>query len=143
MQIVDLHDTITSDSYIIADFNDSEQKFRDLQARLSLANKYVNESTVLPNLFRSIINLGRGEVTFNSLLVSAKSATIEVQAPSVSAIQQFVNTLKQNPEIASVSIDKVEDKTESALVVVSITAVLKPDGLDNINNQGALQQTQP
>ncbi len=125
MKIVDLHDHIKKESIIVGQLKNPENKFRDLQERLSLAKTYDAKSLIMPQILNHIVDLGRGKVTFLNLTVSSELVKIEAQSPSPANISAFVETLKNSPQITSVSVDNVENKTSSAVVVVVITASIK------------------
>jgi len=135
MQIVDLHDKIKAESFIVANFKDAEATFRDIQDRLATIKRYDALGTTTASTFTDIAKMGQGKVTFKDLAVTTQNVKIEVQAPSVAPLSQFINVLKNYPAISSVSIDKVENKTTSAAIVVDITAQLKPKGFIQPNAQ--------
>lgn len=124
MNIIDLHDQIKTKSIIVRNFSDSEKKFRSLQQRLALAKTYDEQSSQIPTVFQQITDIGKGQVTFRNLTVSDEIIKIEAQAPSVSSLKSFVDALKNVPGIAWVSIDRVENKTSNATVIIGITANL-------------------
>lgn len=128
MKIVDLHDQIKAESFIIQNFKASEDKFRNVQERISLAKTYSQESTLTPTAFSDIADMGRGRVTFKTLLVSNESVKIEAQAPTANQLAQFVDALKQYPLVSSVSIDKVENRPITATILMTISATLKTAG---------------
>jgi len=123
MRIVDLHDQIKNESFIVKNFT-SEPIFRNLQDRLTLAKTYDSSSTTA-KVFQDIVNMGRDKLTFRNLLISGDNIKIDAQSPSASALSSFVNMLKNYPLVKTVSLNKVENKTASALVVVEITATLQ------------------
>ena len=125
MKIVDLHDQIKANSFIVKSFAPSEKIYRNLQNRLAIAKKYDGMSGAAPAIFNDIIEYGRGKITFQNILVSTDIIKVQVQAPSASALSAFVTALKKYPAIQSLSIDLVEDKTSTALITVSITGYLR------------------
>ncbi len=125
MQIVDLHDKIKAESFIVANFNTAETSFRDIQDRLATIKRYTSVGGTTTGIFADITSMGKGKVTFKDLSVTTQNAKIIVEAQTSSTLTQFVDELKSNPSIASVSIDKVENNTTSAQIIVSITATLK------------------
>lgn len=125
MRIVDLHDQIRSESAIVANWKTSEDKFRNLQTRLALAKEYSATSDQIPKVFRELTEMGRGKVTFKSLIVSNDLVKAEIQAPSATALSKFVNAAKGYPLIESVSVDQVESKTSNATITVALTMQLK------------------
>lgn len=126
MRIVDLHDEIKAKSAIVRNFKPYEDTFRNFQDRLALAKKYETISTITPHLLRDVIQMGQGVVTFRTVLIADDTLKVEVQAPSSASLANFVASLKQYPGVLSVSVDKVENKTSSASIVVGITAYLTP-----------------
>lgn len=124
MKIVDLHDQIKAESFIIENFANQEAEFRNLQSRLAMAKVY-GETNPAVTVFKDIAELGRGKITFRSLFVTLNAIKIEAVAPSASALSQFTDALKKHPEVTDVSVDKVENKATTSTVVVIISAKLK------------------
>lgn len=125
MQIVDLHDKIKSESFIVANFKSAETTFRDIQDRLDTTKRYTTIEGTTTGIFTDITKMGQGKITFKDLAVDTQNAKIVAQAPSSSNLSQFVTALKKYPSVTSVIIDKVENNTASAQITVSITAKLK------------------
>ncbi len=147
MKIIDLHDLIKNQRIIVEQFKSTEESARNLQARLAFVKEQESESGTTPSIFSDIINMGSGAITFKSLAVSKMSAKIEVQSSSSGPLNNFINKLKTHPEITSVQIDSIENKTSTASIGMSITAGLKqpkseqvgtgtgfpPNGAPNLN----------
>lgn len=125
-QIVDLHDKITEESYVVANFHTAETTFRDLQDRLAVIKRYGAIGQTTTGIFSQITQMGLGKVTFKDITVTTQSAKIEVESPSSSTLSQFVDSLKNDPSVTSVSIDKVQDNASEAQIIVDITATLTP-----------------
>ena len=124
MRIVDLHDEIKIQSFIVRNFAASEEKFRNVQERIALARLYSEQSDVTPTVFQGITDMGRGKVTFKDLAVGNDRVKIEIESPSSSKLRQFVDQLSAYPELTEISIDKVENKPANAVIAVTITALL-------------------
>ncbi len=125
MKITDLHDVIKNQRAIVEQFKGTEETARNLQLRLAFAQKYDAVGGMTPSIFAEIVEMGRGIITFKILTVATGDIKIEAQAPNSSNLSLFVNKLKNSPEIASVSVDGVENKTSSSLIIMNITAHLK------------------
>ncbi len=143
MKIVDLHDKIEAQSFIVANFQKSEENFRDIQDRLALVGRYDAIGTTTTSIFSDITKLGQGKVTFKNLTIDTENAKIEMQAASTETLSQFVTALRAHPSVTGVIVDKVENNTSSSLISVSITASLKQSAFDKTtletnNNAGAL-----
>jgi hypothetical protein len=124
MQIVDLHDQIKAEGFIVENFVRQEDEFRNLQARLALAKTY-DDANPAVTIFKDIAELGRGKVTFKSLFVTLDSVKIEASAPSSASLSQFTEALKAHPQVSEVNIDKVENKSTNATIIIVISAKLK------------------
>lgn len=134
MKIVDLHDQIEAQSFIVANFEKSEENFRDIQDRLALIERYDTIGSTTTSIFSDITKLGQGKITFRNLTVETETAKIEAQAVSTAILSQFVNDLKKHPSITGVSVDKVENSASTSLISVSITATLKQSDFDRIED---------
>jgi hypothetical protein len=125
-QIVDLHDQIKSESFIVENFARQETEFRNVQTRLSMAKTY-GQTNPAVNIFKDIVELGRGKVTFRNVFVTLDSVKIEAAAPSAGALSQFTEALKKHPDVSEVSVDKVENKTTTSTIIIVVSARLKTD----------------
>jgi hypothetical protein len=125
MQLVDLHDKIKSESFILDNFQSAEDTYVDLQNRLAAVKQYTPINNRTATIFNDIIKLGQGTVTFKDMTVNTQDATIEVQSDSTGALTNFVNALKNYSLITNVSVDKVESSPSSAQITLLITATLK------------------
>ncbi|MBA3723616.1 MAG: hypothetical protein H0W89_01845 [Candidatus Levybacteria bacterium] len=130
MKIVDLHDKIEAQSFIVANFQKSEENFRDIQDRLALVERYDAIGTTTTNIFSDITKLGQGKVTFKNLTIEPENAKIEMQASSTEILSQFVAALRAHPSVTGVIVDKVENSTSTSRINVSITASLKQSAFD-------------
>ncbi|HZE87151.1 MAG TPA: hypothetical protein VE090_02985 [Methylomirabilota bacterium] len=124
-QIIDLHDKIKTESIIVQNFKSGEDTYRNLQARLASVDQYDTLSDTTLTITKDIIDMGRNKVTFKNLIVGTNTAEIDVQAPSATSLSLFTQALKNYPNITGVSVDRVENKTSSAIINVSITGQLK------------------
>ena len=128
MQTQDLKDKIKVQRAIVQSFKSQEDIFRNLQSRLALVKKYDAQSTNGPNMLSEIIDKGRGHITFRKIYISNEVIRIEAQAPTVAPLTEFVNFLKKYPPVTGINIDKVENKTSSAAIIVGISAYLTKTG---------------
>ena len=124
MKIIDLHDQIKNKSLIVKSLKASEDKYRDLQDRLTLIKKYDDAGSKTPTIFRDIIEMGRGQITFKNITVAFDKVRVEAQAPSSNALSQFIVSLKKYSAISSISIDHVENKSSGGYISVGITGNL-------------------
>lgn len=124
-QLVDLHDQIElKDTYVRA-LKTNEDKYRNLQERLTLSSTLGKSTTETVTLFKEIIGLAPIDFFVNNLRISQENIRIEASVGSVSSLIYFIDKLKKYPRVESVSLDTIENKTSRATIAVSITANFK------------------
>lgn len=124
-ELVDLHDNIKRKQQLLQSLNKTEGNFRSLQARLAIAKKLEGSSGNLASLLKEILSASQSNGVITAFTMSERTILINSNVKSTSAITTLVNAIKNNPRIASVSLDKIENKTANAFIAISITATLK------------------
>ena len=127
-QIVDLADSIKEKQAIIALYGDAEVRYRNLQERLAFVKEVAASEDPKTVLLKQLVTLAQGQVAFQSLAISDSGINLEVIAPSSAGLSEFLRGLKTLPEVRSVAIDRVENKAESGVIVVTIRAELLNSG---------------
>ncbi|MBI2195811.1 MAG: hypothetical protein HYU48_02095 [Candidatus Levybacteria bacterium] len=125
-QLIDLHAKIRQEQAIIAFSKTSEDKYRNLQDRIGVVNQFSNLSAYELKILKDTLALFPSGTTFNNLTTSDTSIKINASFTRISQLGAFVDSLKNYPSIASVSIEKIENIPSSSLISVSITGTLKP-----------------
>lgn len=124
-QIIDLHDEIEQKQAIVNLLKTNEEKYRSLQNRLANASSLSKTAFQTTRVFTDIVSLAPNDLILNNLTLSQNTIKIDASARSVASLTTFVKQLKGYPNIRAVSLDRVENKTLSATIAVSITADLK------------------
>jgi len=124
-QLIDLHDVIGQKQAIVKLLKNNEEKYRNLQERLTTIATLTQEASKTTKVFTDIVSLAPKDVAFNVLAFSQDSVKIDANASSITSLTSFIKSLRVYPHLAAVSIDKVENKTASATIAVSITVTLK------------------
>lgn len=124
-QIIDLHDKIKYQQTIVENLAGNEKLYRGLQNSLATAKTLDGQSKLGGNLFSDVVNMARGNVQFSDLIISPSSIKMNVNAFSVQSLSTFIDKLKGDKDIASISLDQVENSTANAVISVTITATLK------------------
>lgn len=124
-QLVDLHDKISAKQGMIKLLKSSEEKYRNLQGRLAMASSLSAAGFKTTQIFNDLLSFGTADFIFTNLTISKDSLKIEAKVHSAKTLSNFIKTLKAYPKISSVSLDRIENKTSSATILVAITAVLK------------------
>lgn len=124
-QLIDLNDKIVQKQSLVKLLKNNEDIYRNLQERLTIATQLTKDSQDLVNLTNSILAFSSSNFSINNLTILSNQIKIDAHAQSVSNLTNFVNTLKGNSQISSVSIDRIENRITSGLITVSITANVK------------------
>lgn len=124
-QISDLHTSIKRNQAVIQAYGEQEAKYRNLQDRIAAIAKLQNQgSTLVASLKDIILNEPNG-VSIEQIAMEPDAIKVEGTFRSPTALGDFVKMLQENPAIASISLERVEDKTTSAVIFASITAKVK------------------
>ncbi len=137
-QIVDLKDEVQWQRSIVRSYQTQEEIYRNFKKRLELLKTLDAHSGKSPLILNDIIEMGSGYVTFKSINLTATGVRIEAKASTLTPLSAFVSSLKEDPRVTSVSIDKVENKTSVAEYLVGVSAELHMD-----NQAANLQVVQP
>lgn len=121
----DLHDRITQQEAVVNLLKDNESTFRNIQARLSLANALTKQGNQLPSYLQDVVSFAPVDMNIQTIAVATDAIRIEATVQSVDSLTHFVDKLKLYAPIASVSIDKIDNQTLTGTIIVSITATLK------------------
>ncbi|MEK7450557.1 MAG: PilN domain-containing protein [Patescibacteria group bacterium] len=124
-QLIDLHSKIKQEQAIVAILKNNEDKYRNLQDRLSLASSFSNSENATPKIFQDVIRFAPSDMTFNSLTLNKNGINIDASIQTTSSLSSFVNSLTNYPLIKTVAISNIENKPLSSSIAVSITASLK------------------
>ncbi len=124
-QLIDLHSKILQEQTIVTSLKDQEETYRNLQDRLTLAQTVSKQSGDRVKIYSDIQKNAPSDIIFNSLSVFEEGLRINATFKSVSSISKLVDFLKNYDPVASVSIDKIENKSSSASILVGITALFK------------------
>jgi Tfp pilus assembly protein PilN len=124
-QLIDQRDRITQTAAVIKAFQSSEKNYRNLQSRLDIISKVDKQATDQTTMFSDIVNNAPNGIRFNTVTVSTNGIHIDADVQTIGSLTAFVNKMKQNPNILSVSIDKIENKTSDSTIGVGISAKIK------------------
>lgn len=125
IQVGNLKADIKQKQTVIYNFQTDETKYRNLQQRLTLASSLSKENTKLFTIFTDILNLVPSGLTVNNISLDNSAISMAININSIPALSSFINSLKNYPNIQSISIDKIESKTASSTLTTNITINLK------------------
>lgn len=124
-QLIDLHERIKQKETIVKLLQKDEETYRNLQDRIKLAATLGKKSSVLTKIFQEILSLTPPDLAFNNISLTQKNLRVDANFSSIQTLTTFVNSLRKHASVSSVSIDKIENKTSSAIISVGITATFK------------------
>lgn len=124
-QLVDLHDTIKVQQAILDSQKTQEKLYRSIQAKLAVAAQTQKQAQTMSQLLLDTKNGAINDFLIRTITVSESSIRIEAHVLSVSSLADFITKLKTIKQVASVSLDKIENKTANGIITVTITATLK------------------
>ncbi len=124
-KLIDLHDEIKKNQSFIGYMQSREEIYRGIHEKLqtNFISSTDNDERII--LFEELTSNVNPQLSILSFSVNPSSLTIAVQARSIQALSDFHEKVKQHPSIASITVDKIENKTANAIILVSYTAKLK------------------
>ncbi len=123
-RLIDLHSSIKGKQALISLLKQDENKYRNLQDRIALASSLLEKNAKTNKIVLDIVGLIPQGVKINNLTFNKDKIAINAAINSVSSLTDFINSLKDYPDIKSVSIDNIENKPSIGLSV-NVTAMLK------------------
>lgn len=134
--LVDLHDRISQEQAVIKLLHNNEVLFRSIQDRLKLASLLLQQNSQLPEYLSTVEGFAPSDMNIHSVAIAPDGVRIQATVQSVDSLTNFVNKLKTFSPVQSVSIDRIDNQTETATITVSITALFKPQkGLRSLTDQ--------
>ncbi len=124
-QLIDLHSKIKQEQLVVAYLKDNEETYRNLQERLSLASDFSKKGIAPVKILGDLINFTPTGISFNEITIQEDRIRINANSTLVSALSDFTKSLKAYSKTSSVIVDKIENKSSSASITVSITTLLK------------------
>lgn len=124
-RISDLNDEINTTKAQVIAYKDTEDQFRLMQKKLSIAKQLYSQPKSSSSL-ESVANFLPTDVFLNSLSVLDNSAQIKASAFSEKSIFQYIVNLESSGAFESVSLGQASTNQDDAtLITFSLTAKLK------------------
>lgn len=128
-QLRDIHTKIKQEQAVLGSLKNNENTYRNLQERLSLIASVSDIGTENVKVFKDIIGLAPIGMTFSNVTLTENGIRLEANVSSIYPLSIFINSLKKYEKTDTVSINKIENKTSSAVITVSIAVTLKQKGV--------------
>lgn len=120
-RLIDLHSSIKQKEALISLLKQDENKYRNLQDRIVLASSLLEKNTKTNKIVLDIVGLTPQGIRIDNLTFNKDKLTINANINSVSSLTDFINVLKNYPDIKAVSIDNIESKPTGGLLVTVTT----------------------
>lgn len=134
-QLENLHTKIKQEQAIVAFQKNSEDTYRNLQNRLSIASSYSKSAEISEKILKDIVSFAPNGMTFTTIDFSSDGVRIEANVDSVTPLSYFINKLKSYSLIDTVSLDKIESKTSGSVITVGISTTFKTQkGANAVSN---------
>lgn len=124
-QIIDLHSKINQEQIIVKLLNKNETTFRNLQDRLKNINTLEKQAPQQALILHDIFSLVPAAVNIDQISFESGIIQIEATTQNPQTITSFLKALRTYPQLTGVAVDKVENKTSTATIVIGITAKIK------------------
>lgn len=124
-QLIDLKTKIQQEQQIVKASKANEDKFRNLQERLSLVSKYAFSGSSVINVFKDFSSFAPSDMVFNNIVISQDRVKMDADVQSITSLSIFIKKLKAHPKVTAVNLDKIENKVTNSKISVIIIASLK------------------
>ena len=123
--IVDLHDEIEKQQTFVRLLESREKEYRNIEQRLTTAGELLSSTPQATTITKQILDQADNALLVNQFALSPTSFHIEGRAISLDKVRVFIEYLKTYPNVEGVSVDRIENKTSTASLEVSISADFK------------------
>ncbi len=125
-QLVDLNDEIKKSETIVAYFKSGEDSYRHTQTKLAISKKQLTGGRENADFFQTMMQLSENyEVSYTNLSISDNIMQLAVQASSAKTLANFLDGLKNQKRVNSISIDKVENRPSTGIIIITVSVPLK------------------
>lgn len=134
-QLIDLHTKIKQEQAIISFSKESEDKYRNIQDRLTIAKRFSQLGTDEVKVLSDVLSFVPNGVIISNLTTSDTVVKITANFNQISELRTFVDSLKSYQNTSNVNISKIENIPSTSLITANITATLKPNKNSNATTQ--------
>ncbi len=124
-QLIDLHEKINQEQAIVASLKDREALYRNLQERIKEVSRISNSGGRNVKIFNDIAKLTPPQISFNSFEIENNQIAIDANVQSISSLSNFLSLLREYQETSSVSIDRIDNQSQTSGINVIISVKLK------------------
>ncbi len=112
-KIIDLHDKIKNEQLLVESQKPKETTYRSIQSRLDNVKTIQEETKAKINIMNSIVSsISDGDFTSTNITVDQNTIEVQGVAFSIFPINAFIDTLKKDPNVTSISLDDVTSSNQ-------------------------------
>ncbi len=126
-KLVDLHDKIKQQQTIVALAKANEDKYRNLQDRLTAASTLNSQAQDQIQIFFDLTTNIPQDFLISQITQTPASVKMKAQIFSLDAFSKYIAFLKQYKPVKNISVDSIENKPSSGQIITGITIELKSD----------------
>jgi hypothetical protein len=120
-KIIDLHDKIKNAELLIISQKAKEESYRSIQKRLELVKKTDAETKAKIAIMTDVLAaISAGNFTSTNLTVDQNTITLDGTAFSIFPINAFIENLKKNPNVSSISLNDVSSSIQGIQFKISV-----------------------
>jgi Tfp pilus assembly protein PilN len=123
--LIDLNDKIKQQQAIVGSLADREKVYVDIHDRLSIVNSVSDKGNQSITILNDIIKLKPEQVNLNSITVTQSAIEIDSDVTSISALSDFITSLREYSKSSSVTIQRIDNKSATNAINVIIQVKLK------------------
>lgn len=130
-QLRDINSKIKLEQEVLASQQAKESLYRNLQDRLNLGSSIINQAQTQTKIYKDIIALAPPGVSFKTISYGDNKVDIQLDTGSVFPLSIFVTSLKNYSQTSTITIDLIENRTETGTLNVLLSVNLKNKGGKN------------
>lgn len=121
-QIVDLSDQIKKQQIFIEAQAQKERQYRNIQSRIATIESITSESQTKVQFLEDMLNTASGSALLSSSFnLTDNTVSIDGQAGSVFALNSFVENIKKNPNVSSISMEELSTLDQGVRFRITIS----------------------
>ncbi len=125
-QIGDLKDQTQQKSVLVSAMAANEQTYRNVQERLLLISSANQINTQMQTRLATVLHSFPTDMTLNNISQTTSSIRVDAQFTQLDSVTQFVNSLRNDPNTLSLSVDKIDNRTSLGIINLVVTVNQKP-----------------
>lgn len=121
-QIVDLNDQIKKQQIFIEAQAQKEKQYRNLQSRINAIQTITSEAQTKVQFLESLLTIASGSALLSSSLsLTENTVSIDGQANSVFSLNSFIDAIKKNPSVSSISMEELSTLDQGVRFRITIS----------------------